>query len=174
MNAMTVKLAEIVDDLAEDGDCHNLDDGRTLRLRIQPDEDYNPFEESDHYGQIVHTEDRSLRNRDTGRYERPANFDGNAEKLQGGRSDAYWWQPPAWAHQRGTDAFTNLRRQVLDLLERGCYVVTVEVLCGTDAYGRPIVVDVASLSGIDSLDDGYLAEVVGNLISDLNLWQEAA
>jgi len=174
MAAMKVKLADIVDDLAEDGDCHDLDDGRTLRLRIQPDEDFDPFLETDHYGDIVHVEDRSLRNRETGRYERPARFDGNAEKLDASRSDQVWWQPPADGPKRGTPEFAAFRTFVEELLQRGCYVVTVEVLCGEDAYGHPIVVDVASLGGIDSFADGYLATIVTDLISDLNLWQEAA
>ena len=73
------------------------------------------------------------------------------------------------SHGRGTPEFAEFRRLVLDLLEYGYKGVTLELCDGTDAYGRPVVRDVASLWGIDSLDNGYLAEVISELAGELDI-----
>jgi hypothetical protein len=58
---------------------------------------------------------------------------------------------------------------VRDLLEYGFSIVTVERCEGTDAYGRPIVRDVASLAGIEPYsDDDDLASIVSELLDELD------
>lgn len=147
--------------LQDDGDTLDLGDGRTLRLRIEPDF-IDPFVEYETYGKVQVADNRS-----GGRYAtRPKGFDGNSEKLHIGNNGPFWWQPPDDV-KRTDDGFRKLRSLVIDLLERGMYVVLLEVLQGTDAYRRPIVVSVASLGGIDSLHNGYLAEVLGDLYAEV-------
>ena len=46
--------------------------------------------------------------------------------------------------------------------------VVLELCEGEDHCGAPIVRDSASLWGIDSLEDGYLLTVVGELWGELN------
>jgi hypothetical protein len=140
--------------LTDHGDTVELEDGRTLRLLIRPDEYNNPFDVYDCYGKVAPL-DRHNR-------QRPDGFDGNAEKLTI-FNDVIWWQPPADAPQRGTEEFAKFRSLIIDLASWGAKVVTLEILDGIDAYGRPIVVAVANLAGIDSLEDGYLAQVVSEL-----------
>jgi hypothetical protein len=150
--------------LTDDGDTVDLEDGRTARLLISPD-DINPFDEFDCYGKVSPIARRSM---DQG-LPRPPGFDGNAEKLYACGTDAFWWQPPADGPKRGTEEFAQERRLVIDLASWGMKRVALEILDGTDAYGRPIVVNVASLGGIDSLEDGYLAEVVSELAAELDI-----
>jgi hypothetical protein len=142
-----------------------LPSGRTLRLKIEPD-DIDPFADGFH-GKIAHVD--SGRKNDLGYRERPKGFDGNAEKLWASRSEQVWWQPPCDAPLRGTPEFDAERRMAQQLLECGATGVTLELMKGKDAYGRPIVVKVASLWGIDSLEGGYLAEVVRELAAELGL-----
>jgi len=166
----TIDHDAIVEALADHNDTYELPDGSALRLRIDHDEFYDPFADTDSYGRIRGAEEYALRNRDTGRYERPRDMNGNAEKLSVGRSaDGWWWQPPADGPKRGTPEFAKLRALVCDLLEFGCSVVAVEMLRGEDAYGQPIVVQVAAIGGVDSIADGYLAEVVSDLLTHFDL-----
>lgn len=156
--------------LRDDNDTAALKDGRTARLRIEHDEAFTIEDMGpEAYGLVAWD---SHRTNDYGYPERPDGFDGNAEKVStsDGR-DRFWWQPPAdlcggW--ERGGEHFPKLRSLVADLVTYGFHVVTVEVLDGIDAYNRPIVVAVASLGGIDSLDDGYLDDVVGELLGELD------
>lgn len=147
-------------DLTDDGDLMELPDGRTLRLRVEVDMDYDPFVDMDYYGKIASL-DRYGR-------QRPEGFTGNAEKLSI-FNDVIWWEPPTgpdFGVKRSDPGFKEFRSLVQDLASFGGKVVTVEVLDGKDAYGRPIVVGVASLGGIDSLENGYLAEVVKELVDE--------
>ena len=147
--------------LTDDGDTVELEDGRIARLLVTHDE-INPFDEYECYGQVASV---ARWHQDQ---QRPSGFNGNAEKLTI-FNDVIWWQPPADAPQRGTDDFAKLRSLVIDLASFGMKSVALEILDGTDAYRRPIVVDVASLGGIDSLEDGYLAEVVSQLAAEVGL-----
>ncbi len=53
-------------------------------------------------------------------------------------------------------------------MEYGFSVLLLELLSGEDAYGRPIVMDVASLGGIEPFPSGDdLAEIVRDLADDL-------
>jgi hypothetical protein len=148
-----------IEALTSDGDVIDLPDGRKLRLRVEHD-DQDPFGEYETYGKV----EAGVRN-DYTNDGRPSGFDGNSEKL----AQKVWWQPPAGAPQRGTEEFRRFRSLVIDLLNYGMHGVTLEVLDGKDAYRRPIVVQVANLGGIDSLEDGYLADVVKELAEELEL-----
>lgn len=153
----------VLDALDDDGAVYKLDDGSAYRVKVEQDPDtqvtnfetYGAFSEAKDF--IRHGEDH-----------RPAGFTGNAEKLQFDRGYWCWWEPNSDGPKRGTEEFSAERRQVLDLLECGFSGVIVERLDGLDAYGRDIVVAVASLWGIDSLENGYLREVVGELLSEID------
>jgi hypothetical protein len=157
-------MLDLLADLREDGDFIGLGDGRALRLRIEPD-DVNPFDDDEFFGRIGWP----VRD-DGGRDRRPQGFDGNAEKVTINR-DAAWWQPPADAPKRSDPEFAKLRRHAIDLAEYGYSIVTLELLGGEDGYGRPIVLEVASLGAVDLVDfdpnHEYLTEVVGDLASEL-------
>lgn len=167
--------------LSEDGDTAILRDGRTVRLLIRPDE-ITQIDDFGHegYGSVAWINSHHRVN-GYGYPLRPDGFDGNAEKLMtsDGR-DSFWWQPPpGLIHGRGTPQFCHLRQLVAELVTYGFTVVTLEVLDGTDAYGRPVVVQVASLGGIDTLDTwnddgstthgGYLREIVTDLLDELEV-----
>lgn len=164
-------LAETLAELTSDGDTAELADGRTLRLRFEPDDQRMP--DGDWFGSLefVKAPGRWDVRRDYG-YEhgpRPEGFDGNAEILRGHNFDPIWWQPPVDA-KRGSDLFDSLRRGVVDILEYGYCGLILEVLDGTDAYGAPIVTEVASLWGIEPFPDrAYVAEVVRDLAAELDL-----
>ena len=150
-------------DLTADGDTVDLADGRTLRLRIETDMD-TTINDSDTYGKSERYCHDYWRD---GRTLRPDDFTGNAEKVQVDRGDWIWWEPPADGPKRGTPEFRKFRSLVADLLSRGFYVVTLELCAGIDAYNWRIVVDVASLGGVDSVDGENLAFVLPDLLSEL-------
>lgn len=103
----------------------------------------------------------------TGYHWRPEGFDGNAEVISSDRDARLWWQPPADV-ARGTEEFRKLRRAVRDLLEFGYSYILVEVCEGADAYGRPIVTDVAGVGLIEPTEDeSYLTEMVAELVREL-------
>lgn len=160
---MSADRAAIVAALTQDNDTFALDDERTVRLRILPDEGARPFDEFDCYGQVapIHY---GYGSRDP----RPATMNGNAEKLHDGR-DAWWWQPPADV-KRTDPGFAELRSHVRDLLAYGMIGVVVELVEDTDAYGRGIVREVASLWGIEPFPtDDYRREIIADLLEELSL-----
>lgn len=154
--------------LYDDSDTATLTDGRTVRLRIEPDQDTD-IQDYEAYGSVAWVRPHPYR---VGHDQRPEGFDGNAEKLwtcENG-SECFWWQPPTdLVHGRGTPEFASLRQLVRELVTWGFKSVGVEVLDGTDAYDRPIVVDAAWIGGVDSVDDGYLAELVSDLLGELDV-----
>lgn len=156
MNLTPEQIAE----LADDGDVLKLDDGRMLRLRLAVDEDTS-INDFDGFGKTEQYSHRYIY--EEGRAQRPSNFTGNSEKVQISRGDWIWWEPPTNGPKRGTPEFVEFRQQVRDLLECGFYVVTLELCDGTDAYGRPIVVDMTSLGGVDDVSSKYLPEVVADI-----------
>src|SRR5258708_24402875 len=97
---------------------------------------------------------------------------GRTRRLQVGRGDWVWWEPPSpemigvtWDKATMDAEAARIR----DLIEVGHVGVVLELLDGIDAYGKPIVRNVASLWGIDSLADGYLADVLADLLGELDL-----
>ena len=137
-------------------------EGATYRAKVEPDEDTSVFDNGDWAGEFAWVKT----DRWTGRDEtRPAGFDGAARKLSVGRSaDRIWWQPPACVPADKLDGFAST---IVDLIEYGYVTVIVERLDGTDAYGAPVVVDFASLGGIDSLGNGYGAVVIEDLLGEV-------
>ena len=167
-------IADAVAALDHDGATVELAPGVTLRLTVEPDCDANPFECDDYLGTIVHR-DSAPRN-EYGRPMRPDGFDGNAEVIQLGRSDFYWWQPPADAPRRGTPEWDDFRRYVVELGEYGYAVVIVDVEVGTDAVGRPIIAGRGVLGGVDwwvsgnngaeGMDGSVMRDVVEDALRD--------
>lgn len=148
--------------LDEDGATVDLGEGRTLRLRIVPDESWSIFDDGDWYGKLAWVDDR----RDY-RPQRPQGFTGNAEILGIGRgNDRVWWEPPADV-PRTAENFDALRRSIIDAMEEGAVGVILEVLEGEDAYGRPIVREADSLWGVVGHDHDYLREIVQDLADNL-------
>lgn len=145
-------------------------DGRSVRLSVDQDEYTSVVDESDPYGWVgVLAWDRG-----TDEYgrpgRRPAGMTGAAAVVH--RDGAYrvWHEPPADIRSDAA-AVASLRGYVRDLLDCGYSVVTVE-LAGpdTDAYGRPVVHYVASLSSVglvgtadESAD--HLRDVVAELLA---------
>jgi len=164
---MTIDL----DKLRFDGDVIELEDGRQLRLKVVPDEDTSIFDEP-FWGEFQWV--RGDSDYAPARSRRPDEFDGNAEIIAKDHGSCLWWQPPrgdyALSHGRGTPEFAEFRQSVKDLLEYGFCGVMLELLDGVDAYQRPIVVEVESTWGIDSLNNGeYLAEIVKELAGELDI-----
>jgi hypothetical protein len=154
-------LAEALAEATYGSDVTVEHNGRTYRARVEADTEHSIFDDGDWMGILQW----ATVDRDTGRPSpRPAGFDGRARKLQSGRGDPIWWQPPA---DVADDDIRSLGRTILDLLENGYVGVIVERLDGTDAYGRPIVTAVASLWGIGGLDEAYAADVIGDLLTEL-------
>lgn len=120
-----------------------LDNGQTLRLRIEPD-DTTTINDYDCYGKV------SLIYR--GDSDRPAGFDGMAEKLWG-YHEQYWWQPPddlrkewhTYEHK------THLRKVVHEILSFGFECYWLELCAGTDAYGKPVIVDYVVTGGYEPM-----------------------
>ena len=148
-----------LDELQDDGDVIKLADGRSLRLRIEVDQDAS-INDFDCYGKVEWT-----RRNDYGSV-RPDGFSGRARIIDTDYPDNLWWEP----YEELTDE--QIRREmprISDLVRYGFKGVILELLDGTDSYGRPIVVNHASLWGIDSLDNGCLAEVIGELVQELGM-----
>lgn len=161
---VTIDRDAILDALTEDGDTFELADGRTLALKFEPDEGTTVEDDGDWYGHIAPVRDGY---NDYGtRWPRPDGFDGNAEKIWT-RSDAWWWQPPAEV-KRADEGFAALRAALVDLLEYGYSGIVLELRDGSDAYGRPIVRNVASLWGIEPFPDAsFVREVVDGLLEEV-------
>lgn len=146
------------DDLIHEEDDFMVE-GYALRLYVKQDE-HTSVMEDEFYGKF-----EWARGGGSGTL-RPKDFDGNAEKLNVNRGDSLWWQPPDEV-KRSDEGFVKFKANVLNLLEYGFSGVVLELLHGEDAYNNPIVVQVASLWGIDSLENGYLKEVVHELVEEL-------
>lgn len=153
-------------ELSDDGDVIDLEGGRKLRLRVEAD-DMPSMPLQDH-GDCWGKTSQYVYDYRNGRSEpRPEGFNGNAEKIQVGRGEWAWWQPPDDV-KRGTPEFRKLRDSVRDLCEFGFRSVGLELLEGEDAYYRPIVRDAEWLGGIEPFpDDAYRREVMGDLWAEL-------
>lgn len=167
-------MTKIVDALKDtESQTFDLADGRKVRIRVEVDQDTS-VSDFDCYGKVEWI-GRNLYDYDGRRKGRPDGFDGNAEKLWTYESGAesFWWQPPKDGPKRTDPEFAAFKQLVRELVTWGFKGVVVEVLDGEDAYHRPIVRDVASLWGIDSLDDtDLLAEYVSDLLIDVGLHRD--
>jgi len=150
--------------LTEDGDTLELGDGTRLRLKIEPD-DRSPMEEmndSDCYGRLGWGRPDRYQYGEV----RPADMDGNAEKLHFSQGyTAIWWQPPEDV-KRTDPIFGELRRQVITLLEEGFYLVIVKLEERCD-HGDWHEINNAALGGCDSIDQPYLGEIVTDLAEEV-------
>jgi hypothetical protein len=160
---MDIDLSELTDD----GDTIEIEDGRKLRLRIEVDQDAS-INDYDSDGKVEWTR----RDRDYGRTVRPDDFDGAARIIETDGDSSLWWQPPSpkmigcvWTPEQ----MRSEQARITELVRYGFRGVVLELLDGVDAYNRPIVKEVASLWGIDSLENGYLASVLYDLLAELNL-----
>jgi len=156
---MSIGTTEYISGLIDDGDICILDDGRALRLCIEPDEWMDLADFGDCYGFTAWTE----KDRCTGRDKpRPDLFDGRAQKLRL-RDGSLWWQPPA-----DVEDVSALRRLVLDILEYGMSLYRLELCEGFDAYGKLIVRNYATLGCVEPFTDGdYHAQIVEDLAAEL-------
>jgi hypothetical protein len=93
---------------------------------------------------------------------------GNAEKIWYGNDGPWWWEPPVDV-KRTDPVFKSLRDNVRELLAFGFKGVTLELLSTCDGCHRSQVDSSASLWGIDSLDNGYIHEVVSELADELGV-----
>lgn len=141
-----------------------LPDGRTLRLRIEPDTD-SSVNDYDCYGKTSQYAYDYVRDSHA---PRPDGFDGNAEKIEVDRGYWVWWQPPKDI-PRSSEHFPKFRQNVIDLLQMGFMSVGLEVLDGTDAYNQSIVVETQWLGGVDTTENGYLAEILSDLAAELGV-----
>lgn len=133
-------------------------DGETWRLRIDGDCDTS-INDFDCYGKI-----ETVRSYD-GRSTRPAAFDGKARILDRTWGWHTWWQPPS---DLTTDQIDEQFKFVEMIYREGFYLLIVEHINGTDAYGEPIVVDYTTLGAIDpDHDDSDLVEYVVDMIYQL-------
>lgn len=169
-------LDTMADELTDDGDTVHLseyegfsdDDTRILRLRLEPD-DMTIMDEAGEgvwCGRLA-WDDRNVN--DYGWRRRPDGFDGRAEVIYRDRGDRMWWQVPDDIAP-GSEAHASLRRTILDIIEYGYHIAIIELLDGTDAYGRPIVRQVESLGGIEPFpDDAHMLEVVTALLEQMDI-----
>lgn len=132
--------------------------GKVYRCSVGPDEYASVMDDGDWYGALAPITDRWYHFPPT----RPDGFDGRARKIHT-RDGDYWWQPPADVTDEHLSA---MRENLTELLEWGYSTVALELLDGTDAYGSPIVVQVASLGAVD-LTGNEPADVLGDVLGDL-------
>lgn len=140
---------EITRALTDDGDTLELPDGRTLRVRTEPDDMTIMDEQGE--GMWCGRLEWVRANRDywPARYSRPDGFDGAAEIIRREDGEALWWDVPTDlrgdANRENRDA---VRREITELLNCGYRVVVLELCNGEDAYGRPIVESFASVGAV--------------------------
>lgn len=153
----------------------------TLRLTIQPDDWSQPIEdmaEGEWYGRVEYAKwadyaTRYATNGDgteysytiwEGHYTRPDWADGGAELLRPHFTEPMWWRP-ADDVVRDRELRDRMRRSLLELLEWGYSVVTVEAFRHRDIYGRGCVEAVASIGGVEPGDDG--PGVIGDAVQEV-------
>lgn len=166
-------LASIADELIAGVDgstaTFELADGNTLALCIETDYDTS-VRDYDTYGAF--SEYSYNYDRDDGK-DRPAEMNGNAEKLQVDYDAFVWWQPPEDGPKRGSEEFRTFREMVKEIAENGYVGLVVELRDGEDAAGRPHALKIAQLWGIENIyatfngDKPDAAEVVADLVAEV-------
>lgn len=178
-------LADLLAQLADDGDTVELDDTHSLVLHVETDGD-SSIRDADCWGLTERYAHDYCRE---GRTQRPPEMDGSARKIEVDRGYWVWWQPAdhlkspkrwarAWS-DAGTEppvSYADALRQhvelATELLRYGFKQVGLELReTLTDSLGHEhsVTIETAWLGGIDSLGDGYLAEVLGELVDELPL-----
>lgn len=148
-------LAELTADKAE---LWADDETVGYRLVVEPDYD-SSINDSDCYGKVS-SYIEYMRNKRP----RPEGFTGAAVKIAVDRSGFVWWEP----YREGSKVYNGPedRELVTRLLQEGFTYVAVVKLRQCD-MGHVHELDRAGLGGIDSLENGYLAEVVDELLDEL-------
>lgn len=138
-----------------------LGHGEYLRFTEEPDTG-TWLGDFDCYGEVYHI----WRG---GQSERPDGFDGMAEKIHT-EYDSYWWQPPADLKERWHDKElrNHLRDTVREILDYGFSIYKVEWCRGECVHGDPIIVEYATIGGVEPLADdddkvSYLSDLVWEL-----------
>lgn len=145
--------------LRDDGDTLELPNGRTLRLLITPDDGFT-INEFDCYGRTEWVSKNWL-----GHHTRPESMDGQARVISSDYRSVCWWQPPA---DIAAEHISEILKSVRDIQEFGFQVWTLELLNGTDAYGRDVVVSYSTTGGIEPFTDSDCADsIVRDLLSEL-------
>lgn len=153
---------EALKDLNSHGDTLDLGDGRTLRLVIEVDED-TTLNDYDSDGKVQWTRSNVY----SGHSTRPDGFTGRARIIIRDGNNSLWWEP---YFELTEEQIKAEQPRIVDLVTYGWKVITLEILQGEDFYGKPIVVNAATLGGVDlSGDDNYLASVVSDLASELGV-----
>lgn len=149
---------EQIEDLVTLGQIE-INDDYLMRFRQEHD-DCTSINDWDCYGKVAHI----FRDR-----KRPECFDGMAEIISS-YQDQYWWQPPEDL-RKGWDTYEHkntLRAAVRDILDYGFMIYIVEICRGKDAYGNAIVVEYATLGGIEPmLKDSDKVDIVADIVNDL-------
>ena len=154
-------LAAAMAALTDDGDTFELADGRSLRLRIEVDQDAS-INDYDCYGKIEWIA------RGHHRDPRPSGFDGKARKLWGA-SDPFWWQPWEGATE---EQIAEAAPQIRELAEYGFKLIGLELretLLDSRKFEHTIVVDTAWIGGVDE----FYPELIGELVAGLRAASEA-
>lgn len=156
---------DIIDALDDDGD--EVEVGRyTVRLHIEPDHETN-INDYDSYGSFA----GSYRYTDSeSRTRRPDGYDGAARKMQVGRGDWVWWQPPADI-KNDREATDTLSHLVRDLIECGFTSVGLtvhETVLDSQGGSHRVEVTSAWLGAIDSIrDKAYKRSIIEDLFLEL-------
>jgi hypothetical protein len=167
VTAPTGLMQDIVAELSDDGD--EVEVGAwTLRLTVAPDEWADvmaDMKEGEWYGRGEWAEwvHYSTTHYD-GHYTRPEWADGAAELLRPHFTDPMWWRP-ADDVVKDRELRDRMRRSLLELLEFGYSVVTVEAFRHRDIYGKGCVEAVASIGGVEPGDDG--PGVIGDVVAEV-------
>lgn len=196
MSTTTTNTDQIVKALTRDGDIWwNDDETIGYRLTIETDDvdAVTQINGCDGYGRVAW----AVADRDTGHYRRPSDFTGAARLLRpnGWHIDSpVWWEPYREGHKvYATDADVSMMTELLadgfkcvavtHLIRREpnithypsgvsyCHDCSCRlVLMDDDTHECDESIDegmTESLSGIGSLEGGYLAEVVGELLEQI-------
>jgi hypothetical protein len=176
----TLDLSALADDLI-DKESITLPDGRTLRLRQEPDDFASIDDFVDCYGRIVPIQ----RHREFPT--RPDGFDGFARKIRT-RDGVYWWQPPddlrtakrepmyveaadGSIHRHPLavhDPIRTAQQAILDILEHGFVNVGVEVLSDCGSCHRPQVMDSAWIGGVEAvMSREYTLDLLRDLLDQV-------
>lgn len=156
----TTELAAVLAQLDDDGDTVELDDGRTLRLRIETD-DESPFDHingCDAYGRVAWVE-RYRGDHYRGQATRPDGFTGRAVKLHVMGGDAFWWEPyyEGGAYTPPTSAEQAWMAELVTFGFKGVTLELRESVTDSRGNDHDVTVATAALWGLDTLDEtnGY-------------------
>ena len=102
---------------------------------------------------------------------RPEGFTGRARKLEVDRSGFVWWEPYAeggWWDGLNVAQQRAEAQRIADLVQSGFVGVSLDRQTKCD-QGHWHSEDVASLWGIDSLANGYMREILVDLLSEVSV-----